>query len=109
MKTMLPPLCQAPRAKSSGETQAGREDEGSTKSNKSSKIGSVAYFYSRLSAFVCVCVECCVMDFLKKILFKRDLGLSVEEALPFWTIFILILSFDITLTVLFAVLIVRGH
>ena len=49
------------------------------------------------------------MDFLKKILFKRDLGLSVEEALPFWTIFILILSFDITLTVLFAVLIVRGH
>ena len=49
------------------------------------------------------------MDFFKKLLFKRDLGLSVEETLPFWTIFILILSFDITLTVLFAVLIVRGH
>ena len=49
------------------------------------------------------------MDFFKKLLFKRDLGLSVEETLPFWTIFILILSFDITLTVLFAELIVRGH
>lgn len=49
------------------------------------------------------------MDFLKRLLFKRDLGLSVEETLPFWTIFVLILSFDITLTVLFAILIIRGH
>ena len=49
------------------------------------------------------------MEFVKKILFKRDLALSVEETLPFWTIFILILSFDITLTILFSVLIVRGH
>ena len=49
------------------------------------------------------------MDFFKKFLFKRDLGLSIEETLPFWTIFILILSFDITLTALFAVLIIRGH
>ena len=49
------------------------------------------------------------MDFFKKFLFKRDLGLSIAETLPFWTIFILILSFDITLTALFAVLIIRGH
>ena len=49
------------------------------------------------------------MDFLKRFLFKRDLGLSVEETFPFWTIFLLILSFDITLTILFAILIVRGH
>ena len=48
------------------------------------------------------------MDFLKRLLFKRDLGLSVEETLPFWTIFVLILSFDITLTVLFAILIIAG-
>ena len=49
------------------------------------------------------------MDYFKRLLFKRDLALSVEETLPFWTIFILILSFDITLTALFAVLIIRGH
>ena len=49
------------------------------------------------------------MGFFKKFLFKRDLGLSIEETLPFWTIFIIILSFDITLTILFAILIVRGH
>lgn len=53
--------------------------------------------------------EYCVVDYLKKFLFKRDLGLSIEETLPFWTIFVLILSFDITLTILFAVLIIRGH
>ena len=49
------------------------------------------------------------MDFLKRFFFKRDLGLSVEETLPFWTIFVLIVSFNITLTVLFAMLIIRGH
>jgi hypothetical protein len=56
-----------------------------------------------------LCVEYQSVDFLKRLLFKRDLGLSVEETLPFWTIFVLILSFDITLTVLFAILIIRGH
>lgn len=49
------------------------------------------------------------MEYIKRLLFKRDLGLSIEETLPFWTLFVIILSFDITLTVLFAILIIRGH
>lgn len=49
------------------------------------------------------------MEYLKRLLFKRDLGLSIEETLPFWTLFVIILSFDITLTILFAILIIRGH
>jgi hypothetical protein len=49
------------------------------------------------------------VEYLKRLLFKRDLGLSIEETLPFWTLFVIILSFDITLTILFAILIIRGH
>jgi hypothetical protein len=78
--------------------------------HRSQRLSTKGFKSSKINLVLALCrVEYTPVDFLKRFFFKRDLGLSVEETLPFWTIFVLIVSFNITLTVLFAMLIIRGH
>jgi hypothetical protein len=50
-----------------------------------------------------------MLSSIPKFLFQRDLELSIEGSWPFWALFVIVLSFDLSLLVALILLIAKAR